>query len=471
MPKGVRVQVPSIARVNKKNMSGKITKKLDKKIDKLTNQWKITISKESVEEEIENQLKKIQARVHVDGFRTGKAPIDVIDKKYGEDALYRAINTLIRNSINEIVKDENYKLAMQPEVSIKSELKRGIDIVITAKCVIKPNIPEIKYDKIEVDTYELNLSEEDKKNEIENFRNKMAKQKLVEGVKAVENGDMVDIDFVGKTAKDGVEFQGGNAKGYKLEIGSHSFIEGFEEQIIGHKKGDHFDINVKFPKDYHASNLAGQETIFSITINEVYTRDLPELNDEFAKALGFEGFDKIKELLFSNLKNIYETNAKQLIKDEVFNALIEKNKVDLPESIIEKEIEDRLESEKEKNKDNKKWNEKDAKKKIEDGIRKSYSSFYLTDGIAEKNAIEVSDDEIKQIASQDAIRNGLDVKEVLSKIEKDEKTKNFIYFTIKEAKVFDFIYEQIKKNVKKLDKKGFEKMLEEERKKLHEKNK
>ena len=448
-------------------MSAKITKKLTKKLDKLTNQWSININKDAVEEEIKEQLAKIQSKVRIDGFRQGKAPIDEIDKRYGEDALYRAVNAIIRTSINEIIEEEKIKLAMQPEVSFTGELKRKEDVAVNVKITKKPEVPDVKYEKVEIDVAELDMSEEDKQEELERFREQMAKQKLVEGEKKVENGDMVDIDFLGKKAEDNAEFPGGNAKGYKLGIGSNSFIKGFEEQIIGHKKGETFDIKVKFPDEYYAEELKGQEAIFTITINDVYTKELPELNDKFAKDLGFENIEKIKDLLFGNVKSILEANMKNLLKDRIFTAIIEKNKFDLPESVIEKEIEERFNTEKESNKDNKKWNEKDAKKKIEENMHKSYASFYLTDSIAEKNAIDVGEDEIKQVATQDAIRQGLDINDVLDKVEKDEKTKNYLYFTIKEAKVFDFIFEKIKKNVKKLDKKAFEKYLEEERKKLN----
>lgn len=447
-------------------MGARITKKLTKKIDKLTYQWTINIDSEIIEEEIKNQLKKIQSRVHIDGFRQGNAPLDMVDKKYGEDALYRAINELIRNSINEIVKDEKYKLAMQPEVSIKDDIKRNKDISVEVKITKKPEIPDIKYEKIEIDTFELELSDKNKEDEIERFRARMAKQKLAEDGKMVENGDTVDIDFVGKTIVDNAEINGGSAKGYKLEIGSHSFIEGFEEQIIGHKKGETFDIKVKFPTEYHSEDLKGKDAMFTITINDIFVKELPDIDDEFAKNLGFKDIDEIKKLLFGNMKNIYEANMKNILKDRVFTLIFEKNKFDLPESIIERETEERLQKIKEANKNNKKFDEKDTKKKIQQDLHKSYAGFYLINDIAEKNAIDVSDEEIKQVATQDAIRNGMDVKEVLNRIEKDEKTKNYIYFTVKEAKVFDFIFEKIKKNVKKLDKEAFDEYMESEKKKI-----
>ena len=447
-------------------MSAKITKKLTKKIDKLTNQWKININAEAVETEIMRQLKQIQSRARIDGFRQGKAPIEELDKRYGEDVMYRAVNEIIRNTVNDIIKEENYKLAVSPEVSFDSEIKRKQDIVVEVKITRKPEIPDIKYEKIEIEAAELELNEDDKTEEIERFRKQMARQKLDESGKAVETGDMVDIDFIGRRAEDGVEFGGGSANGYKLEIGSHSFINGFEEQIIGHKKGENFNIKVTFPKEYHVAELKGKDAVFNITINEIYIKELPELDEEFVKNLGFESVPKIKELLFSNVKNIFETNMKNLLKDKVFTSILEKNKIDLPESLIEKEAIDKLEDEKTKHKDDKKWNEKDALKEIKDRICKSYAGFYLIEGISEANAIEVDNEEIKQLATQDAIRNGLDVKEVLDRIDKDEKMKNYLYFTIKEAKVFDFVFDKIKKRVKKMNKKEFEKYLEDTRQKL-----
>ena len=456
-------------------MSAKISKKLSKKNDKLSFSWTIKIPSECIEEEIAEQLKKIQARVHIDGFRQGKAPLDVVDKRYGEDALYRAVNTLARNAMNEIINDEKYKLALAPEIGFTSEVKRKEDLSITATFVLKPEIPEIKFEKIEVDTCELELSEADKKAEEDAFLNRMATLKLVEDMRPVANGDTVDIDFVGKTADDGVEFAGGNAKGYKLEVGSHSFIDGFEEQLIGHKKGETFDINVQFPKDYFANELKDKKVIFTITINDLYEKQLPELNDEYAKKIGFENAGKIRELLFSNLKNVYEANMKNLLKGKIFNLIIEKNKFDLPESVISREIDDKVEEQKvdfEKKNPGKKFDEKSTRKKVEENLHKSYASFYLTDGLANKNAIEVSDEEINQFVAQDAMRAGMDVKSVMEKLKNDEKMKNYVYFTIKEAKVFEFIFQKIKKNVKKLDKKAFEEYLDKEREKQNsEKNK
>ena len=441
-------------------MGAKITKKISRKIDKLTTQWIVYMNVDAIEEEIKRQLYKMQSKVHINGFRDGKAPIEEVDKIYGEDALYRAVNSIIHNSINEIVKEEKYDLAMQPEVAFNDEIKRKKDISVSVKFVKKPEIQDIKYEKIEVKTVELELSEKDKEDELLCFRKQLAKPKLVEDTnKLVENGDDVDIDFVGRKAKDNVEFAGGSAKGYRLEIGSHTFINGFEEQIIGHKKGETFDIKVKFPEVYPAEELKGKDAIFKITINDIYTKELPEINDDFIKGIGFDSVEKLKELLFGNIKNYYDNNARLMLKDEIFTKMIDKNKVDLPDSIIEQEVNDSLEKEKENNKDNTKWNEKEAKKRIEDGIRKSYASFYLTEYIAKKNSIEVSEDEIKQSVTEDAIRNKMNVDDALDKVNNDEKIKNYISFTIKEAKVFDFIYDNIKKKIKKLDKESFEKYI------------
>ena len=438
-------------------MAKEIKKKLIKKFDKLTNLWSITIPVDITKEEIEKQLKNFQLQVNIDGFRKGNAPLDVVEKKYGEDALYRAINVILRKSINEIIDENKYTLAMTPEVTFTKELKKNDENVINVTIVKKPEIPEIKYDKFEFDVYELELSQEDKDKELSDFANKMAKQKLVDDMREVKNGNIVDIDFVGKL--DGVEFEGGKAKGYKLEIGSKSFIEGFEEQIIGHKKGDVFDIKVKFPENYHSKELQGKDAVFTITLNDVYIKEKPELNDDFAKTLGFKEMKEIEDLLFSNTKNMYDIQMKQLLKNDIFNSIISKTKFDLPETMIDREIDEKLNQQKEEDKTGK-FDEKKVRNELKENIYKSYYSFYLTDNIAEKNAISVSDDDINQAVSQDAIRSGFDVKEALDKIKNDEKMKNYISFTIKESKVYDFIFDNVKKKIKKLNKSQFDEFLE-----------
>ena len=446
-------------------------RKLAKKVDSLTHEWNITLYSDDLKETISEELKKIQARVHLDGFRNGHAPIDVVEKHYGEDALYRAVNSEIRKTIDEIVKDEEYNLAVSPEVTVASEIKKDKDINVVVRLVKKPEVPKINYEKFTFNVKELEMSEDDKNKEVERFRERMAKHNLDESGKSVEMGDLVDIDFIGRRADTNVEFPGGAAKGYKLEIGSHAFIDGFEDALIGHKKGDAVEIKVKFPEVYHSTELAGVEAIFSVKINDVFVKTLPELNAEFAKEIGFESMDKVRELLFTNMKNFYESQMKGFLKDEIFETIIAKNKFDLPESVIENELEERLDKEKEAHKDDKKFNEKEARKAILAGLEKSYASFYLTDAIAKENAIEVTDDEVTSAATQDAIRGGMDVNKVLEQLQKDEQMRNYIRFAIKEAKVFDFIYDRVKKNVEKLDVAGFEKFFEEKRAEAENANK
>ena len=232
-------------------MAKEIKKKISKKIDSLTQDWLITIPKDIIEDAINEELVKIQKDVKMDGYRQGHAPIEEINKKYGDNAFYRALNSSIRKSINEILKDEEIKLAIQPEVDLIGEPKRGDkEVEVKARIVKKPTLPKINYEKIALDVVELELSEQDKKDELDRFAERMAKAVALKEERPVKKGDVVDINFTGRTAEDNVEFEGGQAKGYKLEIGSKSFIDGFEDQIIGHNKGEKFDVKVQFPKEY-----------------------------------------------------------------------------------------------------------------------------------------------------------------------------------------------------------------------------
>ena len=448
-------------------MASKVSKKLGKRLDKLTDQWNIIIPKDIVEEFVKQQLEKISSQVTLSGFRKGKAPISEVDKKYGEDAFYRSIREVIGKYVDEIKNEEKYNLLTSPSVGFTSEVKRGKDLSISVNFTKKPKIDDIKYEKFKFDVHELELDDEDKKEEIDRFRSRMAKHTLIKEQKAVENGDMVDLDFVGKTG-DGVEFAGGSAKGYKLEIGSKTFVENFEEQIIGHKKGETFDVKVKFPEVYHSTELQGKNATFSTTINDVYSKELPELNDDFAKSLGFKnGIGEIKDILFQNLKNIYESQMKQLLETNVFETLLSKIKFDLPENLLETRVNEFTADEQKKAEEKKeKFDEKATKKKYEEMLRKNYSIQLLVDNIAEKNDISVSEDEVMNMVEQNAIRNGLNIKEEKEKVKKDDNLIAYMEQMIKRSKVFNFIYEKIDKNIIKLNKKGFEEFLNKERNKI-----
>ena len=449
--------------------------KMIKKIDNLTQEWSITIDKAEIEKSIGDELRKVQAKVHIDGYRKGHVPENVLRKHYGEDALRRACTVEIGKAVDKIVADEGFDLAFRPEVAIKDPFEFDKDVSVNVKFILKPKMPKkFDFDKITIDAYQLEMSDADKQEEVERFRIKTATSEVAEADHVVANTDLVDIDFVGKTM-DGVEFDGGSAKGYKLEIGSKAFIDGFEEQIIGHKKGDTFDIKVKFPDVYHVSNLAGKDAIFTITINDIFVKKLPELTDEFAKQIGFENMEAVRNLLFQNLKNICESQMKVYQKERLFDAVIEKNKFELSDAFIERETEARLQEFKEQldktsddkdGKNKEKFDEKATRAKIETNLRKSYSTFYLIDHLAKVNDIKVSEDEIIQTVTQDAIRGGFDINKAISDVKKDEKLYNYVAFAVQEAKIFEFVYGNVNKNIIKLDRKAFEKCLEEERKKM-----
>ena len=436
------------------------------KVEKTEKANEVKISFKIEAEKFEDAMKKVYSKSSkyfaIPGFRKGKAPYQIVEKKYGPEIFYEdAFNDLVPGIYEQALKDNKVEAVSNPEIDVQ-KMEKGSDLEFTAVVQTKPEVKLGKYKGIELKKVEYNVSDEDVNHELKHMQEHNARVITVED-RAAKDKDIAVIDFEGFV--DGKAFEGGKAEKHELELGSHSFIPGFEEQLLGHKKGENFEIKVKFPEQYYKEDLRGKNAIFKITINDIYVKEIPELNDDLAKSLGFANLDKMKDLICGNLKNMFEGRMKNVLKDKIFTAIVEKNKIDLPDSIIEKEIDEKVENEKEKNKDNKNWDEKKAKKDIEKNIRKSYSGFYLIESIAERNAIDVSDDEIKQVAMQDAVRGGMDVKSVLQQLEKNDKMKNYIYFTLKEAKVFDFIFAKIKKNVKKLDKEAFEKYLKEENEK------
>jgi trigger factor len=445
-------------------------KKSLKKNDKLIKEWLITVPANDLEEQIKVELiNEIQPKAKVQGFRQGHTPIDILDKHYGERAMYNVLNKVIQENIQQIYKEEDYSIAISPDVSFKSQPVRKKEVCVSITFTLKPIIPEIKYSKFSFSVSECELSADEKKEEMNRFLKRFGKDVLVgDENHKVENGDVVEIDFIGKI--DGVPFEGGAAKGYKLEIGSKSFIDNFEDQILSHKKGDSFDVSVKFPDGYHAKDLSGKPAVFSINLNNIYRKELPELNDEFAKTMNFESVAKMEEMILNNAVNSLNKQAKNLIKKQVLDAIIEKYDFEIPETIVEREIVERMNNEKKKLADHvhdenckhdkhSDFNEKAFRKENTTQIEKSYRAFYFIDSVAKEQKIEVSKEEVQQVAIQEAIRSGADFKEIMNRIEKDEGLLNYISFSLKEDRVFEYVYGQINKDVKKLSMKKMQEFL------------
>ncbi len=306
-----------------------------KEIEKNKYEFEFLIEKEAFDAEVNKVYRKNVAKMNVPGFRKGKAPKHVIEKLYGSAVFFdEAIDNLLPEAYESAVAAAKLDVVSRPELDVVSIDDKGVKL--KAAVYTKPSVEISSYKGLEVEKEAVNVTDEDIMKEIDATRERNSRLLTVEDRPAA-NGDQAVIDFEGFL--DGVAFEGGKGEKYPLELGSGSFIPGFEEQIVGKNAGDEFDINVTFPADYGAENLAGKEVVFKIKLHELKVKELPELDDEFVKDVSeFNTVDEYKESVKANLTERRENIANNKVENALIDALLANTEVDVPACMIDGEV-------------------------------------------------------------------------------------------------------------------------------------
>ncbi|MCP2240894.1 trigger factor [Thermoanaerobacterium thermosaccharolyticum] len=307
-----------------------------KKIENSVATIELNIPKEKFEEGLNFSYKKNVGRFNVPGFRRGKAPRIIIERYYGEGVLYEdAIEHLFPDAYQEAIDSLKIEPIDSPSIDIL-QIGKGKDLIIEAVVPVMPDVELGQYKGIEVKKVEYNVKDEDVENRLEQMRQRNARVVPVED-RAAQMGDIVDISFEGFI--DGKPFEGGKSDNYSLELGSKTFIPGFEEQIVGHNINEEFDVNVKFPEDYRVEELKGKDAVFKVKLLSIKYKELPELNDDFAKDVSeFDTLDELKEDIKRELKEQYDRSAEEEMKENAVKAVVANSKVDIPEVMIDRQI-------------------------------------------------------------------------------------------------------------------------------------
>lgn len=287
--------------------------------------------------------KKNKKSLQVPGFRKGHVPRKLIENMYGKDVfLEDAINEILPEVYAKAVKELKLDVIDQPNIDIPEERKDGEDLIVNVKVDVKPEAKLGEYKGLEIEDPTMEVTDEVVMQEVENEREKNARIINVDD-RAAQKGDSVNIDYKGSC--DGEYFKGGEDKGHDLELGSGAFIEGFEDQIIGHKVGEEFDINVKFPEDYRDENLKGKEAKFEIKLNGISYKELPKLDDEFVKDISeFDTLEEYKEDIRKNKQEEYDVNAKMEKQRRIVEKLGEIAEVEVPEVMVNRQIDEILQN-------------------------------------------------------------------------------------------------------------------------------
>ncbi|WP_337099566.1 trigger factor [Paenibacillus sp. YIM B09110] len=302
------------------------------KIDKNIVSIDVEVEAEQVATALDQAFKKVVSKVNVPGFRKGKVPRGIFESRFGVESLYQdAIDILLPDAYTAAVNENNLQPVDRPEIDVE-QFAKGQSFKFKAKVIVKPEVTLGEYKGLEVEAAAAEVTEEEVAAELERLQQRHAELSVVEEG-ATQNGDITVIDFDGSV--DGVPFEGGKAERYSLELGSNSFIPGFEDQVVGMQLGDFKDVTVTFPEDYHAENLAGKAAVFAVKLHEIKRKSLPALDDEFAKDVSeFDTLDEYKADLSSKLKERKEKEAEQAREVAVVDKATAAAEVEIPEAMI-----------------------------------------------------------------------------------------------------------------------------------------
>lgn len=309
---------------------------LEKNMAKLT----VEVPAEQFDEAIKAAYNKNKGRFSIPGFRKGKAPLAMIEKMYGVEVFYEeAANIVLDDTYGDAADESKLEIVSRPEIDLV-QIEKGKPFIYTATVAVKPEVTLGEYKGIEVGKAAAEVTDEDVENELKKIQNQNARILTVED-RPVADGDETIIDFEGVV--DGRTFDGGKAEDYSLVIGSHSFIDTFEEQLIGKNIGEECEVNVTFPSEYHAKELAGKPAVFKVTVKEIKEKELPELNDEFAEEVS--DFDTLDEYKGDIRAKLLETRQKQAAtenENRVVEKVVEGASMDIPEAMVDMQVQNMI---------------------------------------------------------------------------------------------------------------------------------
>lgn len=412
----------------------------------------VEVPAEEVNGALDKAFKKVVKEINVPGFRKGKMPRQMFEKRFGVESLYQdALDFILPDAYANAVEEAGINPVDRPEIDIE-KLEKNEPLVFTAKVIVKPEVELGEYKGLEVSKEDTNVTDEEIEAQLKESQERMAELTVKEDGQ-VENGDTAVIDFEGFV--DGEAFEGGAGNDYSLEIGSNSFIPGFEEQLVGAKTGEQKDVEVTFPEEYHAEELAGKSATFKVTVNEVKAKELPELNDEFAKELDeeVEGLDALRTKMKENLKAEKENASETQVRDQLVQKAAENATVEIPQAMIDSEI-DRMMQDFEQRLSQQGMNKElyfQFSGQDEDALREQMTADAETrvrvsltlEAIAKAENMEVTSEDIDKELEKMAGQFNMDAEQIKTALggtemlENDIRMQNTVEFLVENAKVSD----------------------------------
>lgn len=409
----------------------------------------VTVPAEKLDKALDQAFKKVVKQINVPGFRKGKVPRQIFEQRFGVEALYQdAADILLPEAYGEAIDETGIKPVDQPEIDVQ-QIEKGQDFKFDATVVVEPEVQLGDYKGLEIEKQNAELTDEEVQESIDHQLGHLAEM-VVKEDGAVEDGDTVNIDFDGYV--DGEQFEGGQAEGYDLEIGSGMFIPGFEEQLIGAKTGEEKDVTVTFPEEYHADELAGKEATFKTKVNEIKAKEVPELTDEIANELDSEAnsVDEFKENTRKRLAEQKETDAENAQKEEAINKAANNATIDIPEAMVNTEL-DRMVQEFGQRMQQQGLNletyfqisgqdESQLREQMKDDAQERVKTNLTLTAIADAENVEVSDEDIDKELEKMSGQFNISVEDIKQTLGNTDIVKN----DVRIQKVIDLLVDEAK---------------------------
>jgi len=417
----------------------------------LKREFSITIGIDDLKEKKIEKLQNIASKAKIDGFRPGKVPTAHIEKLYGQSVMVEVIEEKVSEASQNVLRDRDLRAAVKPDVKLDSDMndiiEKNKDLVFTMNCEVLPEIEIIDFSKIKLDKPVSKPQEKDIKDALEYLAKQNKSFKEVSEKTKSKDGDQVTIDYIGKI--NDIAFDGGTANDANLVLGSKSFIDNFESQLVGLKKGDKKLVKVNFPENYQSPNLAGKEATFDVEIKKVSKAEESEVNDDLAKNLGMDDLETLKKNLKERIQQDFDSAARMKLKDSLLDILEKKHKFELPESMVSQEF-DQMWSQLQQQLDQQKKELKDLELS-EKEIRKNYTEIsekrvctgLLIAEIGKQNNIQLEDNDINKALQTEMQRYPGQEKEILDYYQKNQDAIRQLTAPIFEDKVIDFILEKV----------------------------
>ena len=447
------------------------------KSDGLSKEIKVTLPAKEIEEKISIRLKEIAKTAQIPGFRPGKVPESMLRKRYGPSIMGEILERAVGDSSQQALAEKGVRPASQPEIEITS-FEDGKDLEYLIKLEMIPDIKPVDFNKIKLERLVPSPKNEDIDKALENIANANKTNEIIKKKRKSKLGDMLIIDFTGSV--NGEEFPGGKADDYQLELGSNSFIPGFEDQLIGKNTNNDVEVKVTFPENYGSEQLAGKDASFKVKIKKICETKPAKIDEDLAKKVGMESLEKLKETIAEEQSKELKQLSRLRMKRNLLDVLYKTSKFEVPEKMLESEFnsiweqhlkQNKLPTKSDKPKKVKNSDESKQKKEYREIALRRVRLGLLMSEIGRENNIQINQDDLNQAMSNEAKKYPGDEQKVMEHLQKNQEAMQQLSAPLYEEKVVDFIFEMAQISDKKINSDDFMKILAKETEKETETHK